>query len=275
MRLRPRDRVAKDSAALGLSGRSVRVPRFTRLRSRHRVCPGVWSGHNVKGASGLTTTSQRVGGAYSGSRLTVYQHSGVDGWAGRGRGGSRHDAGRYGGIELAAHQTPAEFNQQDPQGERIAVPAIAWFPGRAVPVEASGDPAVRGRTLIVDGYVRASRPRPWSGSRAAVDRGLIGRWVAGCGWRVGCVFEEPQSAAEPADRRSLLLEALERVESRESDGLVVARFKNLGSSLEEAVAVLERIQAAGGAFVSVCDGIALAGFDGRLLLRLLVSVLDW
>jgi DNA invertase Pin-like site-specific DNA recombinase len=94
------------------------------------------------------------------------------------------------------------------------------------------------------------------------------------GWRVGRLFEEPADA-RLADRRSLLRDALERVESRESDGLVVARFKNLGSSLEDAVAALERIQAAGGRFVSVCEGIDLGGSTGYPILRLLLSVLEW
>jgi DNA invertase Pin-like site-specific DNA recombinase len=88
------------------------------------------------------------------------------------------------------------------------------------------------------------------------------------------VFEE-LAETRLADHCSRLRQALERVESRESDGLVVARFKNLGSSLEEAVAVLERIQAAGGRFVSVCDGIDLAAPNGRAILRLLLSVLEW
>jgi DNA invertase Pin-like site-specific DNA recombinase len=94
------------------------------------------------------------------------------------------------------------------------------------------------------------------------------------GWRVGRLFEESADTL-PADRRSLLREAVERVESRESDGLVVARFKDLGSSFAEAVAVLERIQAAGGSFVSVCDGIDLGASNGRTILRLLLSVLEW
>ena len=36
-------------------------------------------------------------------------------------------------------------------------------------------------------------------------------------------------------RRAKLRQALERVESRESDGIVVARLKNIGGSLVEAV----------------------------------------
>ena len=107
-----------------------------------------------------------------------------------------------------------------------------------------------------------------------IESGLIGRCVSRRGWRVGRLFEE-RADVRPADRCSLLGEALERVESRESDGLVVARLRNLGSSLEEAVAVLERIQAAGGRFVSVCDGIDLGASNGHSILRLLLSVLEW
>lgn len=225
---------------------------------------------------GLPTTAQRLAGGDGGRRLAVRQVSGVDGRADRGRAGDRCDAGRYGGIGRAAHEMPTRFGKLEVPAELLAVPAIASVPTMALVTSGSRDPAVRASTLVVDGYVRASPPRAWSGSQAAIDRGLIGRWVAGCGWRVGRVFEEPEPAAAAlADRRSLLLEALERVESRESDGLVVARFKNLGSSLQEAMAVLERIQAAGGRFVSVCDGVGLAGLDGRMLLRLLVSVVDW
>jgi DNA invertase Pin-like site-specific DNA recombinase len=71
---------------------------------------------------------------------------------------------------------------------------------------------------------------------------------------------------------SSLQTALERVESRESDGLVVARFSHMGPSLADALATIERIQAAGGRFASVADGIDLDTPTGRLLLRLLLSV---
>jgi DNA invertase Pin-like site-specific DNA recombinase len=43
----------------------------------------------------------------------------------------------------------------------------------------------------------------------------------------------------------------------------------------EAVDTIERIQAAGGTFVSVCDGIDLGTPSGRLILPLLVSVARW
>jgi DNA invertase Pin-like site-specific DNA recombinase len=99
-------------------------------------------------------------------------------------------------------------------------------------------------------------------------------WAEAHGWRIGYVFEElapTQSAAGDSRLRA----ALERVESGETDGLIVARLKHLGNSLGEVVGVLERIQAAGGTFVSVRDGFDLGSPSGRLMLRVLVSVLRW
>ena len=117
------------------------------------------------------------------------------------------------------------------------------------------------RVVVVDGYVPSAR-RLDRGSRAAhLYHGQIRSWVASRGWRVGQMFDE-----------SSLQTALERVESRESDGLIVARFSHLGSSLADALAAIERIQAAGGRFASVADGIDLDTPTGRLLLRLLLSV---
>ena len=109
---------------------------------------------------------------------------------------------------------------------------------------------------------------------ASIERGHLTRWVARRGWRVGRIFEETCSPSL-GDGDGRLDEALARVESHESDGLVVARLQHLGRSLGEAVAAIERISAAGGRFVSVCDGLDLGTPRGRLLLRLLFLALEW
>lgn len=134
--------------------------------------------------------------------------------------------------------------------------------------------SVRSRAVVVDGYVRWSAGGCWGATPASIDRSHITTWAESRGWQIGCVFEEPAPAGSAAGG-SRLRAALERVESGESDGLIVARLKHLGSSLGEAVAVLERIQAAGGTFVSVRDELELGSPSGRLILRLLVSVLEW
>ena len=230
--------------------------------------------------------------------LTQRHFSRLDRLAGRDPGGRRSDGGWFGGTELAAPGAVTEFGESGSQGEPLATPIARSLDERAaghrtgrprrgvlivlcrvttkptVVVPRPPGPAARNRVLVVDGYVRSAPPRAWSASPPSIDRGLIGRHVARRGWRVGSVFEEPADTGL-ADHGSLLRRALERVESRESDGLVVARFRNLGSSLEEAVAVLERIQAAGGRFLSVCDGIELGGSSGGAVLRLLMTVLEW
>jgi hypothetical protein len=127
------------------------------------------------------------------------------------------------------------------------------------------------RTLLADGYIctPAEPPEvPW------IHRHHIVRWAHGNGWRLVRVVEDPASARSIGGRAELL-GAVERVESRESDGIVVARVKCIGSSLEEALDAIERVQAAGGRFVSVCDGVDFGTQSGRRVFRLLVSVARW
>jgi hypothetical protein len=132
--------------------------------------------------------------------------------------------------------------------------------------------SARPRSVIVDGYVRVSTRSAWCATPASIDRGHIARLAAARGWRIGRMFEEsPEERLATAT--TLLDEALERVESSESDGLVVARLRHLGRSLGGAVAAVERISAAGGRFVSVCDGVDLDTASGRLVLRLLLGEL--
>lgn len=128
--------------------------------------------------------------------------------------------------------------------------------------------------VIVDGYVRCSSPAGAGAEGTSVECRLIAAWALRHGCRVRSVFQE-RSSAGMGDHGSLLRRAVERVESRESDGVVVARVTQLGRSLEETIAAVERIEAAGGRFVSVCDGIDLGTASGRLVLRVLLSVLEW
>ena len=134
---------------------------------------------------------------------------------------------------------------------------------------------VRCRTQLADGYVFSSeREEPWGPNSTWIQRCQISRWADRHGWRLARIVEEPVVAGSRR-RRVGLREALERVESRESDGIVVARLNRFGGSLDEALDAIERIQAAGGTFVSVCDGVDLGTPAGRLILRLLLSVAAW
>jgi hypothetical protein len=179
-------------------------------------------------------------------------------------------------VTPAGAQAPAQAAGRR-TGRPCAAVVIEFPPRRIEPAETirrADPPAARPRTVVVDGYVRASAPSRWSASPASIDRARIARWAVGCGWRVSCIFEEDSSTGL-ARSRTVLDDALERVESRETDGLVVARFKHLGPSPREAIAAVERISAAGGSFVSISDGIDFSTRAGRSVLELLLSGFEW
>jgi len=127
---------------------------------------------------------------------------------------------------------------------------------------------------LVDAYVGPSLSQGAAASRASVARWRIQRWTEARGWRVGRILEDvsPRQAAEPRPLRELVLE---RVESRETDGLVTTHLWELGDSLAEVVGTIERIDAAGGVFASLDEGLDLTTAPGRYMFRLLVSVLEW
>jgi DNA invertase Pin-like site-specific DNA recombinase len=56
---------------------------------------------------------------------------------------------------------------------------------------------------------------------------------------------------------------------------VITRLNQIGDSLADALDWIERIEAAGGVFVSTCDGVDLSTATGRLILRLLLSIRGW
>jgi DNA invertase Pin-like site-specific DNA recombinase len=71
------------------------------------------------------------------------------------------------------------------------------------------------------------------------------------------------------------MEALARVESGVSNGIVVAKLDRFGRSLTHGLAAIERIRSAGGTFVSVQDGLDLNIPTGKLVLRIMFSMAEW
>lgn len=131
--------------------------------------------------------------------------------------------------------------------------------------------------MIVDGYVRVSQVGGRSGQRfisPSVQREQIAGWVALNGHVLGEIFEELDESGSRVDR-PLLSEAVARIERGESQGLVVAKMDRFGRSLLDGLSVVDRIQAAGGTFVSVADGLDLATPTGKLILRIMLSMAEW
>ena len=131
--------------------------------------------------------------------------------------------------------------------------------------------------LWVDGYVRVSRVGGRRGERfisPTVQRELIEGWATAAGARVLEIFEELDRSGRSGER-PLLEKALGRVESGISQGIVVAWVTRFGRSLLSGIAALERIQAAGGRFVAVQNGLDTSTDTGRLVLHILFALGEW
>src|SRR5699024_1457790 len=108
-------------------------------------------------------------------------------------------------------------------------------------------------SILVDGYVRVSQVAGRRGERfisPIVQRERIEAWATANGALIGHIFEELDESGARTDR-PLFLTAIERVERRESDGVVVARLDRFGRSLMSSLEAIDRIQKAGGTFVAV------------------------
>jgi DNA invertase Pin-like site-specific DNA recombinase len=131
--------------------------------------------------------------------------------------------------------------------------------------------------MVLDGYVRVSQVRGREGESfisPADQRQTIERWIAMRSATVGVMFEElDESGAR--DDRPLLSKAVARVESGQSEGLVVSELDRFGRSLLHGLATIERIRKAGGTFASVNNGFDLSTDNGRLVLHIMLSLAEW
>jgi DNA invertase Pin-like site-specific DNA recombinase len=131
--------------------------------------------------------------------------------------------------------------------------------------------------LVLDGYIRVSQVGGRKGDSfqsPGVQREEIARCISGRGALAGEVFEELDESGGRADR-PLLLEAIERVESHESDGIVVAKLHRFGRSFLDGLAMIARIQKSGGTLISVQQGLDLQTPTGQLVSRVLFAVAEW
>jgi DNA invertase Pin-like site-specific DNA recombinase len=133
------------------------------------------------------------------------------------------------------------------------------------------------KRVLVDGYIRVSQVGGRSGASfisPSVQREQIIGWASLHGAVVDQVFEELDQSGARSDR-PLLMSALERVESGQSQGIVVAKLDRFGRSLVDGLANIDRIAAADGIFVSVQDGLDLSTPTGKLVLRIMFSMAEW
>jgi DNA invertase Pin-like site-specific DNA recombinase len=131
--------------------------------------------------------------------------------------------------------------------------------------------------IVVDGYIRVSQVAGRGGENfisPSVQREQIEVWAKLNRAALGRVFEELDESGARSDR-PMLMEAIERVERGETQGIVVAKLDRFGRSLVDGLANIERISNAGGTFVSVQDGLDLGTPTGKLVLRIMFSMAEW
>jgi Resolvase, N terminal domain len=113
------------------------------------------------------------------------------------------------------------------------------------------------QALAVTGYQRLGVGGRPTRASAYTERSRLATWTDRRGWRLASILQEQSSS------RRALRDAVARVTSRDSDGIVVPSLAHLGGSLLDASLVIERILAAGGVFASIDERLDLSTVSGR------------
>jgi site-specific DNA recombinase len=132
-------------------------------------------------------------------------------------------------------------------------------------------------TKPITGYVRVSQVRGRGGDSfisPKVQEDRIRQWAAAHGHTIDDVLVELDESGARRDR-PLLMEAIRRVETGASAGIVVAKLDRFGRSLVDALALIERLEAKRAIFVSVADGFDLSTETGRLVLRIMLALAEF
>lgn len=128
--------------------------------------------------------------------------------------------------------------------------------------------------MRLDGYIRVSDSRGRSGeSFISPDqqRDAITAWAKLHGHEIIALHEEMDVSGGKTDR-PLLNEVMRRIESGETEGVVVWKLDRFGRTLVGCLELLKRIQEAGANFASVTDQFDISTPNGRLVLNMMLSI---
>jgi DNA invertase Pin-like site-specific DNA recombinase len=131
-------------------------------------------------------------------------------------------------------------------------------------------------SVPLDGYVRVSKVGGRTGERFIspdVQEEQIRAYATARGYTIDVVFHELDRSGTTFDR-AILQQALDRIESRESGGLIVARLDRFARSALEALEAIARIQQAGGEFISVEDGLDSSTPFGKAMMTILLALAE-
>lgn len=124
------------------------------------------------------------------------------------------------------------------------------------------------------GYIRVSSVGTRDRDRflsPTLQRDRIEGWCKMGDHELVLVHEDIDVSGGKRDRANLL-DLVQRVEAGTLDGIIVARLDRFARNIVHATALMERIDAAGGQFVSVADGFDTSTPYGRLALNILLSI---
>jgi DNA invertase Pin-like site-specific DNA recombinase len=88
------------------------------------------------------------------------------------------------------------------------------------------------------------------------------------------IWEELDVSGGTTDRE-MLNEVMRRIEAGETGGVVVAYMSRFGRTLVDTLGLIRRIDEAGGLFASVADQFDISTPNGRLVLRIMLSIAEY
>lgn len=143
----------------------------------------------------------------------------------------------------------------------------------ALPTPARGRPVTLSRPL--DGYVRVSRVGGRGGESFVspdLQEERIRSYARSRGVEVGTIYRElDRSGAD--EHRPLFLKALARV-GEQSGGIMVANIDRFARSALDALNAIQRIEEAGGIFISVDEGFDSSTAFGRAMMTILLALAE-
>jgi site-specific DNA recombinase len=133
--------------------------------------------------------------------------------------------------------------------------------------------------MRLDGYIRVSRIAGRSGESfisPKIQRERIEGIAAAGGHKIVKWHEDLDQSGASDDRPGFQL-ALNRIETGKTDGIVVAKLDRFSRSVRDAAIALQRIEDAGGAFISAEDSLDTSTPMGRFALHMMLAIaeLEW
>lgn len=129
----------------------------------------------------------------------------------------------------------------------------------------------------MDGYIRVSQVGGRGGERfqsPTAQRDAISGWAKAHGVRVGRYFEDLDRSGGTMDRPGMA-QALQRIDSGHSEGIIVARLDRFARTVPGGLQTIYALHERGARVVSVAESIDPATPMGRAMLGLLLIMAEW